>query len=380
MKYFVLALAVFSSVFCFGQNVINTIRIDSFEENFRKGNKIEVVSSESGEPISLKDGTYVFEFENQSGKLNLKNGIINGTFSFKAVKGEKYQLDYIVENSVATQLQVLEEGVLSQEAKLTGDQITGKSYFENGALRSEYVFNVKTEQEQKISYFPDGKIQHKTFNIKNETYALEYYDSGGKLTSRIYKKKNVVYTDNYNGGKLAKRYYVNAKNQEVREFYYGVIYLGKDVIDGSKIYHYDKNGNPSKFSLEPVEEKDAEKVEETSAVAPITKFVDEQTKKQKTELVPAEFPGGLDAFKKYLQDDLDLEKVDGKCHVDFEMVVLTDGSLELVDAPVSPNIDCKREVIRMLKKSPKWKPAIKHETPVESLVTIQMVLVGYIEE
>jgi Ca-activated chloride channel family protein len=82
-----------------------------------------------------------------------------------------------------------------------------------------------------------------------------------------------------------------------------------------------------------------------------------------------EYPGGMDAFRKYISDNLKLPEeitrqgMKGKVYVQF--TVDTDGSL--VDVKIvrgmDPSID--REVLRIIKLSPKWKPGKQSGKPVK---------------
>ena len=85
------------------------------------------------------------------------------------------------------------------------------------------------------------------------------------------------------------------------------------------------------------------------------------------EQIPT-FPGGFDAFYKYLAQNIHYpagaakDRIQGKVFVIF--VVEKDGSLTdmKIIRGVSPDIDA--EAIRVLKSSPKWKPGIQNGRPV----------------
>jgi protein TonB len=74
----------------------------------------------------------------------------------------------------------------------------------------------------------------------------------------------------------------------------------------------------------------------------------------------AEFPGGLDAWRQFLQQNLTypeaaIEKeIDGTVIVQFE--VCTDGALCNIKAIYGPD-ELKQNAIEVFKKSPKWIPA-----------------------
>jgi len=87
-----------------------------------------------------------------------------------------------------------------------------------------------------------------------------------------------------------------------------------------------------------------------------------------------EFPGGLEAFGKYLSDNIKFPAVDrengvsGKVFCQF--VVEKDGSLTDIVAVRGPSQTMKDEAVRVLKRSPKWKPGIQNSRPVRVSYTV----------
>jgi Ca-activated chloride channel family protein len=87
-----------------------------------------------------------------------------------------------------------------------------------------------------------------------------------------------------------------------------------------------------------------------------------------------EYPGGMEAFKKYISDNLKFtdeimrQGIKGKVYVQF--VVDTDGSLTDIKVirGISPAID--NEIIKVFKLSPRWKPGKQGGKPVK----VQMVI------
>jgi periplasmic protein TonB len=85
------------------------------------------------------------------------------------------------------------------------------------------------------------------------------------------------------------------------------------------------------------------------------------------EQIPT-FPGGFDAFYKYLAQNIHYPAGAAKDHIQGKVFVIfvveKDGSLTdmKIIRGVSPDIDA--EAIRVLKSSPKWKPGIQNGRPV----------------
>jgi len=77
--------------------------------------------------------------------------------------------------------------------------------------------------------------------------------------------------------------------------------------------------------------------------------------------VPAEFPGGLDGWRRYLERNLqypDAAQESGtQGVVKVQMVVDRDGNISEVQALNDPGDGLADEAVRIIKKGPKWKPA-----------------------
>ena len=90
-----------------------------------------------------------------------------------------------------------------------------------------------------------------------------------------------------------------------------------------------------------------------------------------------EFPGGMDAFRRYLQDHLRYPEsaqdagIQGKVIVRF--VVERDGSATAVEVfkGVDPALD--KEAVRVVKSIPKWKPGKQQGKPVRTRYVIPIV-------
>ncbi|MBA4196065.1 MAG: hypothetical protein C0459_00795 [Chitinophaga sp.] len=82
----------------------------------------------------------------------------------------------------------------------------------------------------------------------------------------------------------------------------------------------------------------------------------------RAEFMP-EFPGGKEAFLKFMQKNLrqpdDLEEGQ-KINVIARFVVEPDGSIEGLDIIQQGREDLNKEVIRVLRKMPKWKPGMQN--------------------
>jgi TonB family protein len=87
-----------------------------------------------------------------------------------------------------------------------------------------------------------------------------------------------------------------------------------------------------------------------------------------------EFPGGLQAFGKFLSDNIRYPKADhdngvsGRVFCTF--IVEIDGTLSDIKAVRGPSAAMSAEAVRVLTKSPKWKPGFQNGHPVRVTYTV----------
>jgi TonB family protein len=76
---------------------------------------------------------------------------------------------------------------------------------------------------------------------------------------------------------------------------------------------------------------------------------------------PAEFPGGMDGWRRYLQRNLQYpekaQKKNTQGTVKIQLTVLEDGSIEDIKALNDPGDGLAEEAVRIIAKGPKWTPA-----------------------
>lgn len=86
-----------------------------------------------------------------------------------------------------------------------------------------------------------------------------------------------------------------------------------------------------------------------------------------SEVMP-EFPGGQEAFKKYIQDNIVYPRKARKNNVQggviITFVVRADGSISDITLVKSLNEECDYEALRIVKKMPSWKPGSDKGKPV----------------
>lgn len=83
---------------------------------------------------------------------------------------------------------------------------------------------------------------------------------------------------------------------------------------------------------------------------------------------PAEFPGGAEGWRKYLEQNMTYPKkalrknIQGLVRIQF--IVGKDGSVSEVQALNDPGGGLAEEAIRLISESPKWKPAEQNKRKV----------------
>ena len=89
-----------------------------------------------------------------------------------------------------------------------------------------------------------------------------------------------------------------------------------------------------------------------------------------------EYPGGLDEFRKYLEQNIvipaELKAVNQKVLVEF--VVNKDGSVNEIRVITNVDRRISDEIIRVIKASKKWKPGIQRGIPVKVKMVVPIVL------
>ena len=94
--------------------------------------------------------------------------------------------------------------------------------------------------------------------------------------------------------------------------------------------------------------------------------------------VAAKFPGGFDAWKRYLEKNLNAGlpaengAQSGKYTVLVSFVVDSEGNISEVKAENKPGFGTEEEAIRIIKKGPKWQPAIQNGRKVAYRVKQQV--------
>jgi len=134
----------------------------------------------------------------------------------------------------------------------------------------------------------------------------------------------------------------------------------QEKLQDTKIGAFNQEGIKSDVVAPPVEEKGTGQV-----AAPKTD--NEDYDKEFTSVqVEAKFPGGQDAWRKYLERNLnnqtpaDNGAAPGNYTVTVSFLVDKNGNISQVQALNDPGYGCAQEAVRVIQKGPKWTPAIQN--------------------
>ena len=131
-----------------------------------------------------------------------------------------------------------------------------------------------------------------------------------------------------------------------------------EKLEDTKIGTINQEGEKDQGVVAPV-------VEKTTGVVEAPKEED-YDKVFTVVQIPAEFPGGLPAWQKYLERNLNRDlpvengAPPGKYTVYVTFIVDKSGGISDVQAENDPGYGTKDEAMRVIKKGPAWKPAVQN--------------------
>lgn len=150
-----------------------------------------------------------------------------------------------------------------------------------------------------------------------------------------------------------------------------------DKIDSSLIGTTEINGSAASENMGESTKASTSSLGNESGTA-VVKDVIDAAPLEKAEIMP-QFPGGMEAFLKYLQKNLrepnDIE-VEQKFVVIAKFVVDTQGNIADINIIKNGRDDLDAEVLRVVRKMPKWKPGMQNGRNVNVYFNLPVTFVG----
>jgi TonB-dependent SusC/RagA subfamily outer membrane receptor len=354
----------------------------------------------------------------------IETGFLSNEADLKKLKDAAYQkqMAQAVLQAINTYLSKQVQNKLNLE-KLGMDTVIIKQKGKEDEIKLAYTPNLQNGNEKAPLYFVDGKKMDKhvleTISpndidrvdvLKGETAKAKYGEDGMNgvvlITTKEYSKKKPLWMvdgkkiDDYAWNTLSpdridkidilkdsnavKLYGEEAKNGVVlittKE--YALAQKNKNTV--SSFLTTDEKGDVSWKSIQygakdPLDSSVKIKTEPNSANEDNTftiKISNANTQSSKVYTIvqtPAEFPGGLASWTKYLERNLHIDIVKknggppGKYTVVVSFMVDKQGGLSDIKALNDPGYGTKDEAIRLIAKGPKWKPAMQNGHVVNSV-------------
>jgi TonB family protein len=224
--------------------------------------------------------------------------------------------------------------------KFQGTQIT---FYLNGHKKAIRNFNNGYPVGDVIEYYPNGKLYDIKTYTKNKTlYLKQCNDSIGNIIAENGSGKWINFLDETFKGAYIKGEIKNGQEEgewrgEAGSEYFGLIYHEGKILSSSHANKRSVDKQSDALSFKPIDE------------------------------VP-EFPGGLEAFGRFLTRNLRYtaaarkNNTQGRVIVSF--IVEKDGSLSDIKVARSVGDGLDEEALRVMKLSPHWKPGMQDAKPV----------------
>ena len=210
--------------------------------------------------------------------------------------------------------------------------------------KSQEFLSVKGKMTMKdnVDTIPDGSFKHKEKNLADSVFVFGKKDGNRNSNTPLFVIDGI-----------------KTLNGELRTNDIYSVSILKDKIAMDKYGEEGKNGVVEITTKNAANEND--KMDSKSDVV----FTQVQ--------VPAEFPGGLASWTKYLERNLNKDVVKknggppGKYRVVVSFMVDKEGNLSKIQAENDPGYGTKDEAVKLIVKGPKWKPAVQNDKNVNSV-------------
>ena len=231
----------------------------------------------------------------------------------------------------------------------TWQEVPGKSahYISRFKSRDDiYICNTYWAASQKL-YSIAAKLQA-THYAKTIGLSLGFHENGRTRDSTYYDANGSV--------EISYHYFDDGKVQD------SIFYGEEQKVDSA--WHYHKNGS---LKVRYIFDKKT-KQETTNAFDETGQVI-----KNYVYYIRSEFPGGALGWRVFLQNNLDpltpinKKAPDGTYQVIARFIILKDGTLSDLKTETTFGFGMEQEVLRVLRKSPRWSPEVFLNEKVTSL-------------
>lgn len=232
-----------------------------------------------------------------------------------------------------------------------------------------FPVNIKQEPPAKMAL---------CFGSAGTDFYLQINGSGAGAYIIDANDKMMLQFDGDNTLTIPSKGYQNYDITSAREITYNHSYV-LSLADIEKLSSYNlqsiRKSHADKFDDIVITKEDAEKIKNFSAAFLGELKKGEVLKKQTLVAAPG-FPGGHEVWMKFLKRNLrmpiELDKEDKKTVI-VQFLVRADGSADDFKIVQSQGPSYDNEVMRVLKRMPKWKPALENDRSTEAVVTQSIV-------
>ena len=312
-------------------------------------------------------------------------------------------ITYFISTKTVTYAKGTEAPSFFQQFNITKDTIAGDArrdeYFSGvkitiqDSLRNVFVnapYEKLTDEQKRfyLSYVPEKKGNADGVSEEDYKFSLEQEDSHFYIDNKKISREEFLKHDRKEFASSGYRGHggtmVDGKLQMIFQmYYYTYPYYNKHIKHIND--HYPKKACQISISEKPIQsgyskiEKTGDEVgksdkevmdmrQETTISAASYSFDEESAKTAHNR--DASFPGGKEAFDKYIQKNIDFGSITNKDYILIGYTINTDGSVS--DVKLYGNVDDKEldsKVKKVFENSPKWVPQQKEGKPVVTNTT-----------
>ena len=290
---------------------------------------------------------------------------------FTITESEINQIRSLYEQSVSGKTQDVSKLFTPQELENGGNFNFEKDHFNDNLTVSTLLSGINKEIKGNVSTYTIMFNAGRTY--ENKGVYLLFVDGTRLNKPNAYVSREYGFLNNLTQNELVllktkkiKYYKVGGRQHEMDDEE-----STRFINDLSAVLKINRNNFDSVQKLFE-EETSGDSDDTNDVVQPInstntgTQPEDNEDKIYTVAQIPAEFPGGLSGWQRYLERTLNKgilkqnNAPEGKYSIIVSFVVDRNGSISDIKAENDPGYGTKEEAIRVIEKGPKWKPAVQN--------------------